>query len=37
MEQEQHHKKISFQQEYLRMLEEFNIAYDSRYLFQFYR
>jgi len=37
MEQEQHHKKLTFQQEYLRMPEEFNISCDNRYLFQFYQ
>jgi len=33
LNQKQHHKKFSFQEEYLRLLEEFEIEYDKRYLF----
>ena len=31
--QEQHHKKATFQQEYLDLLEKFEIEYDKKYLF----
>lgn len=31
--QEEHHKKVKFLTEYRRMLEEFNIDYDDRYIF----
>ena len=30
--QEEHHRKISFQEEYLNSLKEYNIDYDERYL-----
>jgi hypothetical protein len=30
--QEEHHRKMSFQEEYLRLLEEAGIEYDPRYL-----
>tara|TARA_R110002073_G_scaffold335881_2_gene529330 strand:- start:1645 stop:2106 length:462 start_codon:yes stop_codon:yes gene_type:complete len=30
--QEQHHKSITFQKEYLHLLKEFNIEYDERYI-----
>jgi REP element-mobilizing transposase RayT len=32
--QEQHHAKKSFHDEYLEFLEKFSVAYDERYLFQ---
>ena len=32
--QEQHHTKKSFREEYLEFLEKFKVAYDDRYLFQ---
>jgi REP element-mobilizing transposase RayT len=32
--QEQHHARKSFRDEYLEFLEKFNVAYDKRYLFQ---
>lgn len=32
--QEQHHKKQSFQEEYLDFLEKFEVPYDDRYIFQ---
>ncbi len=32
--QEEHHKKISFREEYLGLLNEFKIEYDERYLFR---
>lgn len=31
--QEEHHKKASFKEEYLRMLEKFDVEYDPKYLF----
>jgi len=31
--QTEHHKKISFLDEYIKMLEEYEIQYDTRYLF----
>ncbi len=31
--QEWHHKKVTFKEEYIRLLREFNIEYDERYLF----
>ena len=34
--QEEHHRKISFREEYLGMLAKFDIPYDSKYLFEFY-
>jgi putative transposase len=34
--QEEHHKKTSFREEYLIMLTKFDIPYDSKYLFEFY-
>lgn len=33
-EQEKHHKKASFKDEYLNLLERFDIDYDSKYLFE---
>ncbi len=32
--QEKHHAKKTFKQEYLKMLEKFNVEYDDRYLFE---
>ena len=32
--QKEHHKKQSFKEEYLRLLEEFKIEYDEQYVFQ---
>ena len=34
--QEEHHKKTSFKDEYLKLLEKFNVMYDERYLFDWY-
>jgi putative transposase len=34
--QEEHHRKISFREEYLGMLAKFDISYDTKYLFEFY-
>ena len=32
--QEEHHKKASFNEEYLKLLEKFDIDYDPKYLFE---
>ncbi len=32
--QEEHHKKVTFQDEYLRLLKDFNIEFDERYIFK---
>jgi REP element-mobilizing transposase RayT len=32
--QEKHHSKKTFKEEYLEMLEKFNVEYDSKYLFE---
>jgi len=34
--QEKHHSKTSFRDEYLRMLKYFDIAYEPRYVFEFF-
>jgi len=34
--QEQHHKKTTFKEEYIDFLEKFEIEYDSKYLFDFF-
>jgi len=36
MNQEIHHQKNSFRQEYVELLNEFEISYDEKYLFEFY-
>ncbi|MBL7731080.1 MAG: IS200/IS605 family transposase [Chitinophagaceae bacterium] len=36
MEQERHHGGESFKEEYLNLLKEFDIAYDEKYLFEFF-
>ncbi len=36
LNQPAHHEKKKFQQEYLEFLNEFDIAYNERYLFEFY-
>lgn len=36
MSQEQHHKKVTFREEYLNMLEAFGIPHDPKYLFDFF-
>ena len=33
MNQQEHHKKVTFREEYLKLLVEFEIDYDDRYLF----
>jgi putative transposase len=32
--QEEHHRKISFKEEYFDFLEKFEIEYDEKYLFE---
>ena len=34
LRQEEHHKRVSFQEELIRILEKFQIPYDPRYIFQ---
>ena len=34
--QQEHHKKITFREEYLDFLKKFEVDYDERYLFEFY-
>lgn len=36
MKQEEHHKTKTFREEYLKMLSDFEIGYDEKYLFEFY-
>jgi putative transposase len=36
LNQEAHHSKVSFRDEYLELLEKFEIEYDPKYLFEFY-
>jgi putative transposase len=36
MQQEEHHKKKSFKEEYLDMLKNFEVDFDEKYLFEFY-
>jgi len=32
--QEEHHKKMTFREEYIGLLNKFKIAYDDKYIFQ---
>ena len=34
--QEEHHKNVTFKEEYLRILTQFEIPFDNRYIFEFY-
>ncbi len=34
--QEEHHRAKSFKEEYLSILKDFDVAYDDKYLFEFY-
>jgi REP element-mobilizing transposase RayT len=34
--QQEHHKKSTFKQEYVKLLEKFGIEYDEKYLFTFF-
>ncbi len=36
MNQEEHHRTKSFKEEYIKMLSDFDITYDDKYLFEFY-
>ena len=36
MNQEEHHRKQTFKEEYLAMLKNFKVEYDEKYLFEFY-
>ncbi len=36
MAQKEHHRKITFREEYLDFLKKFKVAYDDRYLFEFF-
>jgi putative transposase len=36
LNQEAHHQKKSFKEEYIDLLKEFNVSYDEKYLFNFY-
>jgi putative transposase len=34
LNQKEHHKKVSFKEEYLKLLEKFNIEYNEKYVFE---
>ncbi|MCW3094161.1 MAG: putative transposase [Ferruginibacter sp.] len=36
LNQKEHHKKKTFKEEYIDFLDKFQIAYDNKYLFEFY-
>lgn len=36
LNQEEHHRKTSFREEYIKMLEDFEVAYKPNYLFEFF-
>ncbi|MBI2968257.1 MAG: transposase [Bacteroidetes bacterium] len=36
LNQEEHHKKMTFREEYLKFLKEFDVEYNEKYLFEFY-
>lgn len=36
MNQEEHHRQKTFREEYLKMLSDFMVEYDEKYLFEFY-
>jgi REP element-mobilizing transposase RayT len=36
LNQKEHHRKLTFRDEYVRFLKEFEIEYDAEYLFEFY-
>ncbi|MBL0052094.1 MAG: IS200/IS605 family transposase [Bacteroidetes bacterium] len=36
MNQEEHHRAKTFKEEYLKMLNDFDVAYEDKYLFEFY-
>jgi putative transposase len=37
LNQKEHHKKKTFKEEYIDFLEKFGVAYDEKYLFEFYQ
>ncbi|HEY0111272.1 MAG TPA: IS200/IS605 family transposase [Fibrella sp.] len=37
LNQEEHHRRRTFREEYLMFLERFEVPYDSRYVFEFYK
>ena len=36
MNQEEHHRARTFKEEYIKMLNDFDVAYEDKYLFEFY-
>ena len=36
MNQEEHHRDKTFKEEYMKMLNDFDVAYEEKYLFEFY-
>ncbi len=36
MNQEEHHRTKTFKEEYIKMLNDFDVAYEEKYLFEFY-
>ncbi len=36
MKQDEHHKLKTFREEYIEMLNNFEVTYDEKYLFEFY-
>jgi putative transposase len=36
MSQEEHHRTRTFKEEYIKMLKDFDVAYEDKYLFEFY-
>jgi hypothetical protein len=36
LNQEQHHRTVTFREEYMEFLRKFNVEYDLKYLFEFY-
>lgn len=36
LNQEEHHKRKTFREEYIALLEKFNVEYNAKYVFEFY-
>ena len=36
MNQEEHHRTKTFREEYIKMLNNFEVTYEDKYLFEFY-
>ncbi len=36
MNQEEHHRTKTFKEEYIKMLTDFDVAFEDKYLFEFY-